>query len=308
MARDGAKFAIADRALWAAKGLEPDQLQLRLDRTDAVVRAQAIGSGPTVLFIHGGSNAGSSWIDLVSRLPDYRCVMVDRPGCGLSAPLRRSVSEVAAFEAYADGFVADVFDALGEPSSAVVATSYGGYFGLRGAAAYPDRVTRLVTLGYSIGAAPVYLPLVMRIGSMPRISALTNRLPMPKVAVRGMVKQIGLRDAVKTGAFTDDMVTWFHALLTSTDTMRNEVAGCPRVITLGGANPAMFLTDAVLSKITAPTLALWGRDDPMGGENVAAPFIGMIPGAALEMVRGGHAVWIDDADGIAKRVSDFLGG
>ena len=300
------RFTAIDDQLWVDRGLAPEALSLDLEVTRTTVHAKSIGDGPTVVFIHGASNAGSSWIELVAQLDGFRCVVVDRPGCGRSAPGGSHLTRVEPFNAFAGDFVADVADALGEQSVSVVATSFGGYFALRGTAAHPDRIDNLVLLGWSVGAPAGAMPLVMRMGSSPRLSRITAAIPPTKGAVRGMLKRVGLRNAIETGAFTPQMVEWFQSLLRDTRTMRNEIASGPRVITRAGINPDIVLSDDQLARVKTPTLLLWGRDDPFGGEDIARSFAARLSNAALEMVDGGHAVWIDDAPGIGARVQTFL--
>jgi pimeloyl-ACP methyl ester carboxylesterase len=67
----------------------------------------------------------------------FRCLMLDRPGAGLSGPLPKAFEDVDSLAAFSDAFIIDVLDGLELDSAHVVATSYGGYAALR-ATAYPD--------------------------------------------------------------------------------------------------------------------------------------------------------------------------
>jgi pimeloyl-ACP methyl ester carboxylesterase len=301
------RFRAAEARLWQALGLEPAELQLQLPRTGAKVRALVVGSGPPVAFVHGGSNAASSWADLAARLTTRTCVLVDRPGCGLSPRAPEPLRDVQQFERFTDDFLSDVIDAIDAPEADVIATSFGGYFGLRGAAAAGERVRRLVLLGYSIGAPIDRVPPVMRMSVLPGLGQLMVRLPPPRAAIKPMLRQIGLKDAVESGAFTEIMVDWFRSLLCETDTMLNELRDAPPFLNFRrGLNDAILFTDDVLKAVTVPTLMLWGRSDPMGGEPVAKALAARLPNATLEMVDGGHAVWIDHPDSIAARITAFL--
>lgn len=52
------------------------------------VRIQEVGDGRPVIFVHGAPVASSSWVLLADALrEEFRCILVDRPGCGLSDPL-----------------------------------------------------------------------------------------------------------------------------------------------------------------------------------------------------------------------------
>lgn len=308
MAMNTALFADADRKLWKHFGLAPQERSLYLERIGTDVRAQIVGDdGPVILFIHGGSNAGTSWVDLVSKLPGYRCVVVDRPGCGLSPRFRAPLKDRAALARFGDDFVVDVLDALGVETADVIGTSFGGYFALRGVGAATPRVRHLVLFGYSIGAPLQHIPVFMRMSAIPGMGQMTARMKTPRAAIKPMLRQIGLKDALANGNFSDAHIDWFLGLLRDTDTMLNELRDLPVVITpLNGLNPEVLLTDADLARVTVPTLMLWGRSDPFGGETVARPFVARVPGATLEMVDGGHAAWIDDPEGIGARVKEFL--
>jgi pimeloyl-ACP methyl ester carboxylesterase len=300
-------FRRAEQALWAEVGVHPTEAWLRLRRCGVVIRVQELGEGPPVVFVHGASNAGTSWASLAARLDGFRCVLVDRPGCGLSPPLGASLADVTELGAFADDFVVDVLDALAVDAGHVVGTSFGGYFVLRAAAAHQERVVKLVELGWAFGAPVEDTPVVMRIATHPLLGRLLVRVRPTERLVRSMLRQIGLRHAVDSGAFGDVEIAWFLALLRDTDTMRNEIAAAPRVVTLRGFNTETLLAPSLLAQVRAPALFLWGEDDPMGGEAVARRFVNGLAAPELEVLPGaGHAPWIDDLDHVARRVSEFL--
>ena len=146
------RFREAERRLWQAAGLSPQERRVRL-RSGETVRIQEVGEGDPVLFVHGAANAGTSWLHLMAALEGFRCIALDRPGCGLSEPIAAGpLRDMNAVEAYADTLVRDVLDALDLPRAHVVATSYGGYFAFRGAAAHPDRIRRVVEFSWPMGA------------------------------------------------------------------------------------------------------------------------------------------------------------
>lgn len=305
---DEVRYREAEVRLWDSYGLVPAELQLDLDRTGTTIRAVEVGSGPPVVFVHGGSNAGASWATLVAGLDGFRSVVIDRPGCGLSPPLGTRFDDVGRLAAFGDDLVADVLDALGLDTAHLVATSFGGYFALRTAAAHPRRLGQTVELGYPIGAPMAPPPAVMRLSAVPGLGLLMASMPTPKAAVRPMLRQIGLGHALDTGTFGDTEVDWFHALLRHTSTMANELRAGPKILTpLRGMNPDILLSDQVLSQISTPLLFLWGEQDPFGGTDTAEALVARIPGAELQMVPdAGHAVWMDDPGGMADAVRAFL--
>ena len=313
--RDGSALAIdevryreAEQRLWQWAGMAPTERRLELARSGATVRVQEAGEGPPVVFVHGASNGGASWATLVNRLDGFRCILLDRPGCCLSPPLGTRFDDVERLASFADALVVDVLDALGLDNAHLVGTSFGGYIALRSAAAHPDRIRRLLLFGWSVGAPIAVTPLVMRMGSIPLLGRLTGAVPPTRRMVKGMLRQIGLRGAVDSGRFTEEMVDWFLAMLRYTDTMANELRAGPRIITpLRGMNDSILLPASLLGSITVPTFFLWGGDDPMGGADTAHAFSALVPGAQLEVMPGaGHAPWIDDPDHAAAVTSAFL--
>jgi pimeloyl-ACP methyl ester carboxylesterase len=72
----------AERALWEHYGAEPTERFLDLAKPKARTRVLIVGDGPPVLFVHGSPNAGSTRAPLAERLQDFRCIILDRPGCG----------------------------------------------------------------------------------------------------------------------------------------------------------------------------------------------------------------------------------
>jgi pimeloyl-ACP methyl ester carboxylesterase len=80
------RYRNSEHRLWESVGVQPRERRARL-RTGAMIRVQETGDGPPVLLIHGAANAGTSWMSLMAKLPDFRCIALDRPGCGLSDPI-----------------------------------------------------------------------------------------------------------------------------------------------------------------------------------------------------------------------------
>ncbi|MBI5949886.1 MAG: alpha/beta hydrolase [Chloroflexi bacterium] len=308
MARNEARYREAERKLWESFGVVPGEQRLDLRRSGVTLRVQEVGEGPAVVFVHGASNAGSSWAPLVARLPDFRCVLLDRPGCGLSDRLAANFDDVERLGAFADGLVADVLDALGLESAHVVATSFGGYIALRTAAAEPRRVGRMVLFGWSIGAPVGKVPLVMRMTGVPVLSRLLLSVPPNARAVRAIFRQIGLRQALEQGRISQEALDWFLALLRDTPTMRNEVAAGPRIFNpVRGMNERILLPASLLARVQAPVHFVWGEEDPFGGAEIARSFVAHLPNAGLELLPGtGHAPWMDDADHAAMATRSFL--
>ena len=303
-----ARHREAEQALWSSLGLAPTEKQVNLRRTGVPVRVQEVGDGPPIVMVHGGSISGTSWATLVALLPDFRCLMLDRPGCGLSPPLANGFADVRRLEAFADDLLVDVVDAFDLDAAHVVATSFGGYMALRGVAAHPERFLRMVEFGYSIGAPIERVPFVMRLAAVPGLGALAAAMPPTPATVRMILRQIGLRQALDGGKMSQASLDWFRSLLRDSRTMRNEFDTMPKVIRpMKGVNGELLFPERLLANFRTPIHFLWGEEDPFGGAGTARPFVARIPGATLEMMAGaGHAVWMDDAERAAATTRHFL--
>ena len=304
---DESAYREVEGRYWTHLGVSPEEHRVHLRRSGVDVRIQEIGSGPPVVFVHGASNAGTSWADLVVRLEGFRCLLVDRPGTGLSGPLPGPFEDVAALARFSDDLVIDILDSVGLASAHIVATSYGGYMALRGAAAYPERIERVVILGWTMGAASPDMPMFMRMGAIPGLARIMTKMPVNERVVRGMFKRIGLKRALETGKISDELISCYTALLKHTDTLKNEVEVGRWLMTLKGLNPDIVLPSEVLSRISAPVYVLWGEDDPFGGPGAARAFADRLPNARLELLpQAGHAVWLDDPEHVAVAITDHL--
>lgn len=300
----------AERRLWDSLGVDPEERRVHLAHAGVEVRVQTMGApdGQPIVFLHGASTSGSSWADLVAALPGFRCHVIDRPGTGLSDPLPRPIANVAELAIIADHLLPDLLDGLGLGSSSVVATSFGGYFALRGALTAPDRIRRMVLFGWTTGAPLGRMPLAMRLGATPGIGSLMARLPVNDRAVRSMLRGIGLREAIDGGRVSPEAIAAYAALLNHTRTLPNELAASRSFLSpVHGLDPALTLSPRERGAISTPILFLWGDGDPFGGAAIARDFVEPFPAARLEIVAGaGHAVWVDDVGLAADRVATFL--
>jgi pimeloyl-ACP methyl ester carboxylesterase len=230
----------------------------------------------------------------------------------LSEPLRGNAgtAAIAAVQRAGDLLIPDVLDALRLPTAHVLGTSFGGFFALRGAAAAPDRVRRLMLFSWSMGLPMDHTPLIMRFAGIPGIGQLTARVPVSPASAKMMLRQVGLKGAIDSGKFNATMLDWFVALLRHTATLRNEIRATPKVITpVKGINREMLFTDELLVRVTNPVYCFWGEDDPNGGVETAQQFAARLPHCTLELVPdAGHAPWIDDPQLAAASSLAFLAG
>lgn len=99
------------------------------------------GSGPTLLLLHGNPTWSFLWRDVIRALrDDFRCIALDYPGFGLSAP-KPGYRYLP--EEHAD-VVTEFVDALGLDGVTLVGQDWGGLIGLATAEQRPGVFDRLV--------------------------------------------------------------------------------------------------------------------------------------------------------------------
>ena len=257
------------------------------------------------LMIHPDYMAPATLADALKN--DFSCLLVDRPGCGLSDPIPGGPTQTSdEFKQSADELTVDVLDGLGLETAPVACTSMGGFFGLRAAIANPDRITRVVSYSWAMGSPMANVPMMFRLGSLRPMKALMIRMPIGIPAIKMMFKQVGMKRAIETGTFDDDMIAWSIAVMKHTETFRSETLNNP-FVSLRGLNPEVLLTDEELARLQSPVLLLWGEEDTNAGEPEAEAFAARLPDATLEIVReAGHTPWIDELDFCAAKTRAFL--
>jgi pimeloyl-ACP methyl ester carboxylesterase len=165
----------------------------------------------------------------------------------------------------------------------------------------------MVEFGFVPGAPLTHLPMSMRIATVPGARRLVTSIPPTRGAIRMILRQLGMGDALRDGRFSQEMLDWFHALLHHTRTMRNDT-NSPRELLLRAGAGADALPASVLSRVRCSVLFAWGDRDPFGGADVARSFVSRIPGAELDIWPDtGHAPWMEHPGRAADLVADFLG-
>lgn len=298
------KYRAAERRLWEWAGLEPSETWVTLGYTGTRVRVQEIGDGDPVVFIHGGPNAGATWAPMLKHFTGFRCLVVDRPGTGLSEPYPVTAADLADFGA---AFVGDVLDGLGLERAHVVASSFGGHLALRSAAAHPERLRRMVQMAAPAAAPGQTYPRFMKSLQSKLGRMAMNLFPPSRRINDNILRQIGHGASLDAGLIPEAFFEWYMDLARYTDTMRHdaEMIGAELLPNL----ERVSLPWELLGSVTTPTLFLWGADDGFGGVDHAEAVSGAVPDAELVMIpKAGHLPWIDVPELAATQTAAFLSG
>ena len=301
-----AKYRQAERALWAHHLAEPRERVIELPRHLAGLRVLESGSGPAVLLVHGSGppGAASVWTSLTRELPDFRCVMVDLPGDGLSAPLDEPRTD---YPRRLGDLLAELLSALDIGRAHLVAWSIGGIWALRLAQLHPSRVDRMVQMGFCPIWDDLKPPAAIRLQTTP-IGAVLDRMPVTRAVVRSLLRRVvGHGASLDAGRIPTELVDWMVALMRHTDTARNDRSWLPRLIGIGGARPGLGFERHELEAIAKPMLYVHGSNDWPGSREVAARTTALMGSGRIHVIeRGGHAPWLDDVEGVAGEVRRFL--
>lgn len=302
-----ARYRAAEAEMWRYHGATTVQEQwVSVPATGTRVRVLEHGDGPPVLFVHGGPNAGSAWAPVAGRASGLRSLVLDRPGCGLSEPLARIDGPKELWRAMVDVQAAVITELVGGPV-AVVASSFGGGCALHLARSRPDLVRRLVLEG-----APVVEG--MRINATLRVLAAgpIGRFIAGRRAtgpdLRRTFRQLGHAALVDAGWPFGPDLDWSLSMMNDTPTMANDVALIQRVASWRGFRTKWLFPGAGLASISAPTLWLWGRNEPFGTVALGQSWAKQMQEATFETIDGaGHLPWLDDPAWHAAQLVAFLG-
>jgi pimeloyl-ACP methyl ester carboxylesterase len=298
------RYRQAEQAVWRHYGLEPSEQFIEIESLAARLRIQEVGSGEPIVFVHGGLWPAVALAPLVRELAGYRCILIDRPGCGLSSPVdwrKQNIRSVAT------RVMGGVVDALGLERTHVIGHSIGGAWALRLAQGHPSRVARVAILGASPLLADLPRPGFLRVLASP-IGAILTRLPQNQDRARSILRQDGHGPSLDAGRIPDMFFDWHVALMRDTQTMRNERAMIrDAVIGGGGWRPGLTFEPTELSAIRQPLLYIIGTADPEGSVAYAERVVAMLPDAKLNVLRdGGHLLWLDDPVHVGNTIRSFL--
>ena len=300
-------YRAVERRLWDHYGATPREHFFDLATPRVRVRVQEIGAGPPVLFVHGGPNAGSTWAALVAHLQDFRCLMLDRPGCGLSEAVDYAAYSARDLPSLAADVLTSVLDALGIERLAIVGSSLGGAFAFWLAEARPERVVRVVQEGLPAFVEGQRTPLFMRMLMVPPLGRMIARQRSTATVGRFILRQIGHGASLDAGRFPPVFLDWYLHLMNDTETMRNDVAVIQMLSTWRGPRSELIYGAEFLRRLRQPTLFLWGEADSFGGVEVGRRAAAAVPDATFKsFAASGHLPWLDDPETHARLVRDFL--
>ena len=298
------EYRRVERKLYAEYGVAIKEHFVEVRRPAASIRVLEIGKGEPLLLIHGSPNNAATWVSLAAQMPGRRCLLLERPGAGLSSAVERwgnhRADSAAIVEAALDYFGIDRIDIAG--------SSFGGLYAYNFALTRPQRVRSLIQVGSPGGPAILGIPAIFRFLSLPLPKPMVNKALCPDVAeARKMYVQIGHKDSVEDGTIPDVVFEWYSSLLCNTDTVEHLVREIRAIATPLGYRPASRIEDDTLARLNHPLLYLWGDRDAFAKSERADALAALSPATQIEhFEQFGHLPWYDDPALIAARMEEFL--
>ena len=259
-----------------------------------------VGSGPSILLVHGMMSARTTWADQWDRLAaDHRVLAPDLFGHGESDKPLGDYS----LGAHAAS-LRDLLDALDVPSATVVGHSLGGGIAMQLAYLFPERVDRLVLV--SSGGLGRELTPLLRAATLPG-----SELVLPVLA-SGWLHGVGdsalrLWRRVGLPAVSPSSTQAWQSLtsLADADTRRAFLATSRSVIDAGGQTVS---ARSRLSGLTArEVLLIWGAGDRMIPSSHLEAARAELPHSRVEILpRSGHFPHLDEPDRFAAVLADFV--
>jgi 3-oxoadipate enol-lactonase len=236
------------------------------------------GSGEPLILSHGGESHKGQYALLAPLLADgIRAISYDQ---------RDIVDSFTVAEPYTMAEIADdvirLMDALGFEKAHIAGFSFGGLVSLNVAVHHPDRVQTLIA-----GTSP------------------DNRRP-PTEFLKGLF-------ALDTAERTEAML---KAVLSEKGQLDPVLAATTRAVISGGyTRPGSHRFEAIathdvgdkLGNITAPTLLIYGSDDPIAAPADGASLAADIPGARVAVVeRARHGIYWEFKEETAQLINEFV--
>ena len=258
------RYRHAERRFWGHYGLAPVERFVEVGSPPARLRVQKLGSGAPVLFVNGTGGPGAYFAPLLRGLHRFRCLVLDRPGWGLSAPVDYSA---ASYRTLTAELLRQSLDALGVDRVDAVGGSIGSPWVLRLAQAHPSRVRRLVLLGAAPLTSEIGVPRFIRLLRSP-LGRINTRVPENRRMLGKQLAALGHTAGSGPGQIPEAFVDWHLAMSRETDWARHEREMVRRVVGRRGYVADLVLTDAEIASIEQPTLLVYGTADPIGSLDV----------------------------------------
>nr|BAB78766.1 2-hydroxy-6-(2'-hydroxyphenyl)-6-oxohexa-2,4- dienoic acid hydrolase [Terrabacter sp.] len=274
--------------------LDPITIGKDIQTKDWKIHYNEAGEGHPVVLLHGGGPGATGWsnyspnIEALSK--HFRVIAPDMPGWGDSDAVDfGTLDHVEA--------AVQLLDALGIEKAAFVGNSMGGHTSIRLAAERPDRISHLITMGPPVQMKPF---LFGAGGPSEGIKIMYAAYHDPSPEAMSRLVEIMVYDKERF-ASPELMKERSEAALKRPEHLANVVAKIPH------APIPIWVDQAKLGGITAPTLLIHGRDDRVATFEGSLFLNANIPNSRAVLInRCGHWAQLEHAAEFNRLVTDFV--
>jgi 2-hydroxy-6-oxonona-2,4-dienedioate hydrolase len=261
------------------------------------IRYYEAGAGHPLILLHGSGPGATGWSNFYPNIPvlaqSFHVYSIDMPGWGESD----SQTEETGLDHVAA--LIEFMDAVGIDRAALVGNSMGGMTSISTAILHPDRVSHLVTMGSPAPVSSVFVP-----GGGPSEGMKILRQAYIEPTPANMKRLVAIMCYDQATA-TDEL-----AELRSAAALAHPEHLKSWKSTWGPANTLFsrfFTFGPSLAGITAPTLAIHGRDDRVVSYEHSLHLVTAIPDSRLLLLnRCGHWAQIEHHAEFNRTVASFV--
>lgn len=277
-----------DPARLEAEYMGPDDRFVTVDGARVRVREEGPKNAPPIVLIHGFTYSLESWDKVAEFLSlDNRVIRYDLLGHGLTGPDKQKRYSVPARAK----FLGELLDKLGVEKTAIAGNSLGGTIAWHFAAEHPDRVSKLILVD-----APAF-----------PFNAVKDKPVEAPAAMKAYLKLAPFSGLEKMAAITwsDSSKMQPRRLKQIQDMMKRQGNGQAFIDHI--SQFTMPDPTALLHKIKAPVLIIWGADDKVIPVANGMLTKDALPGSAMMVITGaGHTPQEEKPVDTAGAIEDFL--
>jgi pimeloyl-ACP methyl ester carboxylesterase len=269
------------------------------DVTARGVRTRVLEAGredaPALVLIHGFLESRRTWDDLIDDLAErFHVIAPDLPGFGESEkpnPARYAYG----IESHAEA-IADLIAAFGVGRASVVGHAMGGAIAMTLAATHPELVQRLVL------EDPLAYPVPPSFRARVALAPIVGGLLFKQLLGRSLFRSYFREELLRPGADVPlERIDWHFDCFNSPSSRESAYAVMRAVL---DTRPVV----ARISRITAETLVIWGRDDHLYPASGANRLARELPHAKLEIMDTGHSPHQEKPRELLALLVEFLEG